>query len=534
MDKEINKNILYCADNGDGTYTNPVIFSDYSDPDVIRVEDTYYLTASSFNYTPGLPILISKDLVNWELVNYATNNIFYDDYDTPQHAKGIWAPAIRYHAGEFYIYYGMPDEGIFMVKAKNPLDKWENPVLVLEGKGLIDPCPYWEEDKAYIVHGYARSRIGFKSHLGIFEMNMEGTKAISEDHIIYSGYETNPTIEGPKVYKRNDFYYIFAPAGGVATGWQTVLRSKNIYGPFEEKVVLRQGNTQVNGPHQGALVDDVEGNEWFLHFQDAGLYGRIEHLQPVMWENDWPVIGANTDENGCSEPVIRNKKPSVNNKDAVYIKSLEASDDFEKDTLALQWQWLGNNNERFYSLKKGPFLRLFAHNSAKNKNKIMWNMSNVLTQKLLCRQFVAETKFDYSNLLNDEKAGVTVVGGQYCYLSVNKTDDKYTLVYTESYDENDERFEKETVIYDIASNHENKELNVKVELENVDSVKLTISYSFDGKNFTVVDSEFVPSDHQWTGAKLGIFAFGTNTINSTDTENNIGFADFKFFKVERI
>lgn len=200
---------LWKSDLGDGNFKNPVLFADYSDPDIIRVGDTYYLTASSFNYIPGLPILTSKDLVNWKLANYAIDKIDYPGYEIPQHAKGVWAPAIRFHEGMFYIYYGMPDEGIFMVRAKDPLGTWEAPVLVLEGKGLIDSCPFWDEDgKAYIIHGYAKSRIGFKSHLGIFPMSWDGTKAIGEDHILYDGLKTQPTIEGPKVYKRNGYYYI--------------------------------------------------------------------------------------------------------------------------------------------------------------------------------------------------------------------------------------------------------------------------------------------------------------------------------------
>ena len=210
--------LLWKSDQEDGTYKNPILFADYSDPDVIRVGDTYYMTASSFNYVPGLPILTSKDLVNWELKNYAIEKIDEPGYDLPQHAKGVWAPAIRYHEGYFYIYYGMPDEGIYMVRTKDALGTWEKPVLVLAGKGLIDSCPFWDEDgKAYIIHGYAKSRIGFKSHLGIFPMSWDGTKATGEDHILYCGLKTQPTIEGPKVYKRNGYYYIFAPAGGVKT-----------------------------------------------------------------------------------------------------------------------------------------------------------------------------------------------------------------------------------------------------------------------------------------------------------------------------
>ncbi len=303
------------SDLGNGRFQNPILFADYSDPDVIRVGDTFYMTASSFNYTPGLPILVSKDLVNWQLVNYALDNIPEERYGIPRHSEGVWAPAIRFHEGMFYIYYGMPDEGYFVVRTKDPLGKWENPVCILEGKGLIDPCPFWDEDgRAYVIHGYAKSRIGFKSILGIFEMSPDGLSAISEDHFVFDGNDPEHpavTIEGPKVYKRDGFYYILAPAGGVRQGYQVALRSKNIFGPYEIRTVMHQGSTVINGPHQGGLVDTKSGQEWFIHFQDRGLYGRICHLQPVLWRDGWPVIGVNPDENGCGEPVYEMNKPVV-------------------------------------------------------------------------------------------------------------------------------------------------------------------------------------------------------------------------------
>lgn len=270
--------ILWCADNGDGTYRNPVLYCDYSDPDAICVNGTYYLTASTFNYVPGLPILTSRDLVNWKLRNYAVKNIPEARYAAPQHAQSIWAPAIRFQNGRFYIYYGMPDEGIYMVSTENPLGDWETPVLVKPGKGLIDPCPFWDDDgRAYIIHGYAKSRIGFKSRLGIFPISPDGKTALGDDHLLYDGTKKHPTIEGPKVHKRDGWYYIFAPAGGVATGWQVCLRSRSISGPYETQVVLKQGSSETNGPHQGAWVETPEGGAlvpalpepWAVRARDA-------------------------------------------------------------------------------------------------------------------------------------------------------------------------------------------------------------------------------------------------------------------------
>ena len=280
----------WVADNGDGTYKNPVIHADYSDPDAIRVGDDYYMVSSSFNHIPGLPILHSKDLVNWKIIGHALKKQPpCDVYDKVRHGAGVWAPSIRYHNNEFYIYYPDPDFGIYLVKAKNIIGPWTEPLLIEAGKGLIDPCPLWDDNgKTYLVHAYAGSRAGIKSIIVIKEMNKEGTKIIGNGVMVYDGHESDPTIEGPKFYKRNGYYYIFAPAGGVSTGWQTVLRSKNIYGPYERKVVIDQGTTSINGPHQGAWVTTQTGEDWFLHFQDKEAYGRIVHLQPMKWINDWP------------------------------------------------------------------------------------------------------------------------------------------------------------------------------------------------------------------------------------------------------
>ena len=166
------------------------------------------------------------------------------------------------------------------IKTRDPKGSWSKPVLVKAGKGMIDPTPLWDEDgKVYLIHAYAGSRSGVNSILVICELNAEGTEVISDPVMVFDGNDgKNHTVEGPKLYKRNGYYYIFAPAGGVATGWQLVLRSKNIYGPYESKIVMAQGKTTINGPHQGGWVDTNTGESWFVHFQDQGAYGRVIHL----------------------------------------------------------------------------------------------------------------------------------------------------------------------------------------------------------------------------------------------------------------
>ncbi len=516
--------LLWRSDLGDGNYKNPVLFADYSDPDVIRAGDCYYMTASSFNYTPGLPILISKDLVNWELKNYAIDNIPYEAYNNPAHARGIWAPSIRRHDHKFWICYGMPDEGIFMIHAKDPLGRWSDPVLLLEGKGYIDPCPFWDEDgKAYVIHGYARSRIGFKSILGIFPISPDGAAAIGEDKFLFDGTKTQPTIEGPKVYKRNGWYYIFAPAGGVRTGWQTVLRSRNIYGPYEDKIVMGQGNTDIDGPHQGGLIHTPGNEEWFIHFQDRGLYGRIVHLQPVTWAGDWPVIGINPDETGCGEPCLLHRKPG--GLPAAEPTYLSASDNFTGKKLALQWQWLGNHSERFYSLgeRKG-YLRLYSLNTYGTTPVTLWKSSNVLTQKLICPAFRSEIRMDIRGMKEEEQAGCVVMGGKYAYLAVRKQKDSIKLVYAESADDGDDR--KEQVMMSTALAPGMGDIIFRLVLhKEQNQVVMRMYYSLEEGEYGDTGHPFVPLAHAWVGAKIGLFSV------ALDHWDNHGYADFEYIKV---
>lgn len=516
----MNKNILWKADLGNGMYKNPILHTDYSDPDVIRVKDTFYMTASSFNYIPGLPILTSKDLVNWSLVNYAVKEISYDDYKRPAHGRGIWAPSIRYHDNKFWIFVGMPDEGIFMTNTEDPLGEWSSLTCVWEGKGFIDPCPLWDEDgRAYVVHAYAKSRIGFKSKLGVFEISSDGKKAISEDKFIFDGTETQPTIEGPKIYKRDGMYYILAPAGGVAVGWQTALRSKNIYGPYEEKIVMDQGDTEINGPHQGGLVDTLSGEEWFIHFQDKRVYGRICHLQPVKWENGWPIIGIDNNGDGVGEPVITFKKPCG----CLTVEPCEpnTTDEFTSESLELQWQWMANSKNSFYSLNDKPGnLRLYNLNTTGEDKAVIWNSANVLTQKVVCPEFVAETKMDFSNLSVESRAGMIIIGGEYASMCVERTQEEINIIYIESMGEDKKQFEN---IIERIPCIDSREIYLKMQFNS--NKTCTFYYSVDGVNWNKAANEFSPKKGTWVGAKIGIFAI------TDGMEQKSGYADFSYFKV---
>jgi len=498
---QVNISRTWVADQGDGTYRNPILHADYSDPDVCRAGEDYWMTASSFNCIPGLPILHSKDMVNWKLVNHAIDRLQPDEhFSTPQHGNGVWAPSIRYHDNMFYIYYGDPDFGIFMVKSEDPAGTWSKPTLVKEGKGLIDPCPLWDEDgKVYLVYAYAGSRAGIKSVLNIAEMNADGSKTITPGRIIYDGHALDPTIEGPKFYKRNNWYYIFSPAGGVATGWQTVLRSRSIYGPYERHVSLAQGSTNVNGPHQGAWVSTPTGENWFYHFQDAGPFGRIVHLQPMKWVNDWPVMGKDADGDGCGEPVASWRKPAIAGNHP--IATPPESDLFDAPTLGLQWQWHANPDEWWsYCDSASGTLSLYSVPLPKEYHNL-WDLPNLLLQKFPSNRFKATAKLTFlpSDAINGERTGLVVMGMDYGMLSLEKTDKGFTLSQVSC--KNADKKGEEVVHASVPLT--DGELFLRVEV--APDASCRFSYSEDGKKFVPLGNSFTAREGKWIGAKMGLF-----------------------------
>lgn len=507
---------VWVADNGDGTYKNPIIHADYSDPDAIRVGDDYYMISSSFSDVPGIPILHSKDLVNWNLIGYALNRIPpYDHYAKPQHGNGVWAPSIRYHKNEFYIYYPDPDFGLYLIKSKNINGPWSEPILIEAGKGLIDPCPLWDDNgKAYLVHAFAGSRAGIKSIIVVKQMNAKGTKVVDEGVMVYDGHDLDPTIEGPKFYKRNGYYYIFAPAGGVSTGWQTVLRSKNIYGPYERKVVMNQGSTNINGPHQGAWVNTKTGEDWFIHFQDKDAYGRIVHLQPMNWRNDWPVIGTDKDGDGKGEPVLVYSKPNVG-KSFPIITPVE-SDEFNTYKLGLQWQWHSNPHS-FWSFLNGNSLRLFSYQVDSTKN--LWHVPNLLLQKFPAEEFIVTTKVIFKPRITGERVGFSVMGGDYAYISLVKKADTTYLTYNTCKQAEKGSLENEKIISKF-----NGEIYFRVRVTK--GAVCEFGYSRDGINYIYLENKFIAQPGKWIGAKIGFFC-----TRNTKT-NDSGWVDIDWFRVE--
>lgn len=512
---------VWVSDQGDGTYKNPVLHADYSDPDVCRVGEDFYMTASSFNCVPALPILHSKDLVNWTLVNHAVKRFPDEFYNTVQHGNGVWAPSIRHHKSWFQVYWGDPDRGIYMVKTQDPMGDWTAPVLVKKASGNIDPCLLWDDDgKVYMVHAFANSRAGVSDVLQVQELTPDGTEVTRNRKIVFNGYPEHITVEGPKFYKRNGYYYIFAPAGGVAEGWQLVLRSRDPFGPYEERVVLAQGKTEINGPHQGGYIELDNGEGWFVHFQEKQPYGRIVHLQPVRWKDDWPVMGTDEDGDGTGEPVSTHKKPNVGKQ--YPIATPEESDEFDRNELGLQWQWQANPSGvsgLWYSFAEKPgVLRLFSY-FAPGTRSSLWMTPNMLLQKLPAPSFTATTKLDASGLLPGERAGLVVMGMDYAALSIVAMGEGLRLDYGVCEDAFGGKTEK--TLKTEKTNSPEVWLGVTVENGGL----CQFSFSLNGTDFTNIGESFQAMEGRWIGAKMGLFA------QSPSETGQRGSVDVDWFRV---
>ena len=514
------KSEVWCPDKGDGTYTNPVINADYSDPDVCvgPSGEDYYLTASSFQCIPGLPILHSRDLVNWQIVGYAIKDKLYaghreliEHYNTVQHGNGVWAPSIRYHDGQYYIYWGDPDYGVFMVKTLNgdPAGEWTDPLLVIEGKGYIDTTPLWDEDgRCYLVNGWANSRAKFASVLTVRELSADGTRAIGQPVIVFDGNGTeNRTCEGPKFYKRDGWYWIMCPAGGVPTGFQLAMRSKSPYGPYEHKVVLQQGKTHINGPHQGGWVHTKYGEDWFLHFQDKEAYGRVVHLNPVDWTTGWPIMGKK------GEPVTTYRKPKANGQ--LPTANPAESDEFNSPIMGKQWQWQANYDEKFGVPTAFGTFRIYNYKLPEDANNL-WLVPNMLLQKTPADEFTVTTKLRFTSKADGQLGGLIMMGLDYQALVVKRVGQEFQLLKLTCHQADKGTPQEEELITTLKPTAEDKtdykpgiHEDIYLMMKVKDS-QVKFLWSLDGRTYKSCSDAFKMREGKWIGAKFGYVSVDTN------------------------
>jgi beta-xylosidase len=505
---------VWAPDKGDGSYQNPVLYADYSDPDVIRSGSDFYLVASSFNATPGIPVLRSRDLVSWQLVGHVFDTQEpRASYDAPVHGGGAWAPSIRKHGGLFYVYWSDADSGIFVATAKDPAGPWSKPELVKAAKGWIDPCPFWDDDgKAYLVSAFAPSRTGIKSTLVLSKLREDGKRVLDDGVIIFDGHQKHPTIEGPKLYKHGGYYYVAAPAGGVPQGWEVALRSKNLYGPYEDRIVLAQGSTTINGPHQGGWVDTPKGEFWFLHFQDRGVYGRVVHLEPMKWVDDWPVIG------DAGEPVATHKKPDVGKSPRVTPAE---SDEFDGAKLGLQWQWQANPESGWaLPAPNSGVLRLTCA-EPRSELKNLWDAPNLLLQKFPGPAFTVTTKLEFTALSEGERAGLVVFGTDYATLALERRGAELVVAEGVCKGASTGAREKELAFVHAPSD------TILLRAHVAEGGRTDFSFSDDGETFAALGEPFQAQPGRWVGAKVGLFA-----QRGAERSREAGYADVDWFRVE--
>lgn len=511
-------NLIWQADNGDGTFNNPVIYADYSDPDVIYVDGLYYMVASSFNHLPGLPLLTSADMVNWKIINHALPEL-PPQFERVLPGKGVWAPSLRFHDGFFWIFFSLPDEGIFMCKTRDPHGKWSSAHCLKAVKGWIDPCPFWDDDgRAWLVHAFAYSRANIKHKLQICEMSPDGLELLDEGQIIFDGTRSHPTIEGPKLYKRNGQYYIFAPAGGVESGWQTVLRSATLSGPWVARNVLHQGATPVNGPHQGGWVESPDGEGWFMHFQDKGLYGRITHVQPLRWNDEgWPEPGVWRDGAEMGEPLLRVNKGAS----AAPAGRCEpqTSDDFANGQPGLQWQWPANPKKAWIAPgENGLTLACFPAGPHG-----LYDTPQLLLQKFPAPAFSAQTQLLVNFNHEADEAGLVIYGERFASLALVARGAQNYLKITTGWNSDKGIIDYSEELLPQPFKAEALILRVRV---NTDGI-CRFSWSSDGQAWQTIAPDFAAAAGKWIGAKVGIYA-----LSAADHQAK-GTACFRYFRMTR-
>ena len=499
----------WVADRGDGTYRNPVLHADYSDPDAIRVGDDFWMTASSFGHVPGLPILHSRDLVNWTLVNHALPALVpAAHFARPRHGEGVWAPALRHHAGRFWIFYPDPDFGLYVITADDPRGHWSEPRLLLAGRGLIDPCPLWDNDgRAWLIHGWAKSRSGINNRLTLHEMSPDGTGVLDEGRVVIDADQLPGwrTLEGPKLYKHDGWYYVFAPAGGVAEGYQAVFRSRTILGPYENRIVLAQGGTRVNGPHQGAWVNTPGGQDWFFHFQEMPAHGRVVHLQPMRWRSDgWPVMGDDADGDGTGEPVLAHAKPDLPWQPA---REPATSDGFGGGQPGLQWQWQGNPGPDWI-LPSGPSGGLRLKAVPPPGAGSLWLAPNLLMQKFPAPSFAAEVTVALPDGGEGVSAGLVVFGYDYGWVGLRRGPEGRTeLVQALCAGAQKDGVERVAAAVDWS---EGGAVRLRVEVGAELGCRFFYRAASGDAAFRPLGESFTASSSRWVGAKVGVFCLGAD------------------------
>ncbi|WP_440877013.1 glycoside hydrolase family 43 protein [Thalassotalea sp. PLHSN55] len=539
------------GDQGDGTYINPILNADYPDSDIEQVGDTYYMITSKQHMSPGMPILESKDMVNWTNVGHAFPKLSWaPEYNADRmngYSFGTWAGDIAYHEGKWYVYQIDYQHGLMVTTADDIRGPWSEPIMMLpHAEVLDDPGVFWDHEthKAYVIINTGTKHKGPENTIEgnenrIYEMSWDGTKILDEGKLVYTGMGA----EAAKIYKIDGTWYIFmaqwtmgdkSTKPGVKNPKndrkQLVLRSKeSIYGPYEVKTVLEKGKEFNNrSASQGGLMQAPDGSWWYMHQliqnDDIPFQGRPQVLDPVTWVDGWPIIGFDEDNDGIGEPVKRHKKPI----DGYPIAAPSSDDDFSAEQLGFQWEWNHNPRDSHWSLTKRPgWLRLTASKVLPNEKgygpKInewtnndgsdsdFWRASNTLSQRIMgITTGTAVAKFDISGMQPNQLAGFVRYGGVFNLLGVQMNEQgKKHLFYMDP-------MSNKTLGPEITGN------DLYVRTSNARN-QATYEYSFDGKSFKAFGPTFTIAFGKWTGDRLGFFSWNEKT------DQDAGYIDVDWF-----
>jgi beta-xylosidase len=532
------------GDQGNGTFRNPVLAGDYSDPDVIRVGDDYYGISSTLQESPGMIVIHSKDLVNWEIVGHVVSDVSVLSPELNWNSmkgydQGVFAGSLRFHDNKFYCHFTTKKNGWFVAIADRPEGPWNVAQMTdmegnpLNGYGWDDNCPLWDDDgNAYII----ASNFGkYEWCPRIFRMSPDGKQLLDgrvsegSDNTKYldiiGGHITHPyrTSEANKIFKHNGYYYFFFSEVRNADGFRpripVLLRSKNIFGPYALKEILHsQGFDKDFEPNQGSLLDTPDGKDWYFitHHGTGHFSGRFLSLLSMKWVNDWPVISEDVDHDGVGEMVWKEKKPSLNNPN---IK-IQTSDDFSTPNLGLQWQWNHQPRAEKWSLTERPgYLRLYAFKPLEDNN--FFTVGNTIGQRYYrCENSVATVKLDINGMVNGQDAGLCQYDGGKCFssLGVVMDNDVKKVVYKRG------EYEKAATVtvgdFVVPQKAKTMYFRLKADFNGL----CNFEYSFDNKKYIASGETSQLTWAFYRGTRLGIYNY--NNLNEA------GFVDVDSFEYQ--
>ena len=491
------------ADNGNGTYTNPVVRADIPDPDVIRVGDTYYMVSTTMVHFPGATILKSKDMVNWEYCANPLEKLLDDDrYNLRKgqnfYSKGMWACSMKYHDGKFYILINGNDSRAWLLTATDPEGKWTVKRLA---HNYYDPGMLFDNGKVYIVCGI--------NHLTMVELDENFNELRSKVVVV----RDDAGLEGCHLYKHGDYYYIYATYGGWPSG-QVAFRSTDPFGTYEEKMLVEKTiNGQVNTIHQGALIEDTEGKWWTIMQQDLGALGRFPNLQPVTWVDGWPIVGNN------GVPYQTYTKPVGTNE---YPRQMTTTDVFRNFPLDMQWEWNHLPQANGYSLfERAGWLRL----KATSTTNLLSQAQNTLTQRIYMRSdkpSIGTVRLDVTKLADGDRAGICIFQDPYAQIGVEKKNGEYKIYWRQDALDGAAASTKEQ--YASATVTDIVYLRASF---NYNTSKTKFYYSLDNKTWTAFGGETSMGFNLsvFVGARFGLFCYATSALGG-------GSADFDWFSTE--